>query len=196
MNIENIKKLRKETGVGVMDAKRALVKAGGNFDKALIALKEEGVLIAKKKAAKITKFSTIGYYIHTNQRVAVLIELACESEVASATDVFRNLANDIAMHIVAMKPSYISYADVPQDFVEQLRDEFMNQAKIENKPKSIIDKMVEGKLKKYWEINCLLEQKYYRDESTKVQDVLTEYVYLLKENIEVKRFVRYETGRV
>lgn len=195
MNIEKLKNLRKQTEVGVTDAKRALIKADGDYDKALQALKDDGLLIAKKKAAKITKFSTIGYYIHTKRRIAVLVELWCESEIASQTEEFTNLADDIAMHIAAKNPHYISKSDVPKELVEQLQCEFLAQAKIENKPDSLIETIVDGKMKKFYQDNCLLEQRYYRDEEKSMQEVLIWSVYTLKENIEIKRFVRYETGK-
>lgn len=195
VNIESIKKLREETGVGIMDVKHALIKADGNYDKALKALKEEGMLIAKKRTAKITKHSTIGYYIHANQRIAVLVELSCESDITSKSDFFIKFANDIAMHIAAMNCQYISRDDVPEDLIEQMRKNIICQTKNENKSNSTIEKIVKRKLEKFYQTNCLLEQKYYRDKKKSIQDIIMEFIYKHKENIEIKRFVYYEAGK-
>jgi len=175
MELKRIKKLRELTGVGVMDVKNALVKADGDYDNALKTLKEEGMLIAKKRTAKITRHSTIGYYVHSNQRIAVLVELCCESDITSTSSFFMEFANDIAMHIAATNCDYLSKEDIPNELIEEVD---------------------EGKLEDFYQKHCLLEQKYFREEEKSVQDVIMEFIYTHKENVEVKQFVCYEAGRI
>lgn len=174
MNKENIVKLRELTGVGMMQAKNALVKANGNYNIALQALNEEGMKIAKKRTAKITRYSTIGYYIHHNQRIAVLVEVSCESDITSTADFFIEFSNDIARHIAVTNPEYLTKEDIPDEVLETvIQDEHEN----------------------FYKEHCLLEQTYYRDENKSVQDVIMEFIYTNKENVEIKRFVYYEANR-
>lgn len=191
MNIDDIKKLRKETEVGVLDAKKALIKANGDYDEALRLLEEEGMEIAKKRTAKITKHSTIGYYIHTKQRIAVLVELACESDTTSTANFFTEFANDIAMHIAAKNCKYISKQDVPEDLIERMCNDFICEAENEGLSESGIELFVNEKIETYYQTSCLLEQRYYRDEDRTIHDIIMEFIYKYKENVEIKRFVSY-----
>lgn len=190
-----IKQLHKQTSAGYIDAKTALEKANGDFEKAIIVLREKGIFIAEKKVFKPTKEGIVGFYIHHNKRIGVMIEVNCETEFAASTKVFKNLAYNLVMHIAAMNPLCISRTDILPVTVAEERSIFEAQARNEHKSEFTITCIVEDKLKKYYENICLLDQPYFKNSDKSVNDVLTEYIAILKENITIKRFIRYEVGR-
>jgi elongation factor Ts len=190
----DVKQLRLETGAGYMDAKRALEQAGGDPQRAVLALREKGVAIAQKKTGRVAAEGRIEVYGHTGDRVGVMLELNCETDFAAATERFRALAHNLALHIAAMNPAYISAAEVPAEVVARERAVYEAQARSERKPEKIAAAIAEGRLQKFYQTECLLEQPYIRDGSRSVRDELTACVAALQENITVKRFVRYELG--
>lgn len=189
-----VKQLHEQTGAGYMDAKRALEKANGDVQKAIVVLREKGISIAKKKTVRIAKEGIVGVYHHSNERVGVMLEVNCETDFAAATKIFKDLAHNLAMHIAAMNPIYISYADISPETIAEEKNIYETQARNENKPEVAIDAIVDGKLKKYYQMNCLLDQPYFKDSGKSVNDIIIECVAVLKENITIKRFVRYEMG--
>lgn len=189
-----VKQLHEQTGAGYMDAKRALEKANGDFEKAIVALREKGISIAKKKAVRVTKEGVIGFYLHSNERIGVMLEVNCETEFSASTQVFKGLAYNLAMHIAAMNPICISQADILPATIHEERTIFEAQARNEDMPEAAIASIVDGKLKKYYQTICLHDQPYFKDSAKSVNDVLVECIAILNENITVKRFVRYEMG--
>jgi elongation factor Ts len=189
-----VKQLHDQTGAGYMDAKRALEQTNGNFEKAVIVLREKGISIAKKKSVRLTGEGTIGFYSHFNDRVGVMVELNCETDFAASTDIFKNLAHDLAVHIAAMNPLYISRADIPEETIEDEKDIYEAQIKNEENTEDTVNSAVEERLQKYYKNNCLLDQPYFKDPGKSVNDLLVECITALKENITVKRFTRYEVG--
>lgn len=189
-----VKELRKKTGVGMMDCKEALAEGGGNLEKAIEILRVKGKAKAVKKLGRITKEGAIFSYIHLNSKIGVLLELGCETDFVAKTDEFKDLGKNLAMQIAASSPLYLSEGDVPEEVVEREKEIYMNQAKTSGKPEQILEKMAEGRLRKYFEEVCLLEQPFIRDEKIKVQNLIQEVVAKLGENISIARFTRYEIG--
>ena len=194
ISLDTIKKLRAKTGVGVNDCKDALEESKGDFDKAVEILRKKGVLKAKKRAGKDASNGYIGSYIHNNGQIGVLIELLSETDFASRGEKFQKLANDIAMHIAANDPSYVSRDDVPKKVLKKEKEISMEKLKKEGKPKNILNKIAEGQLEKFYSEECLLDQPYIRDEKKKVGDLIDEAVASFGERIEVGRFVRFVLG--
>lgn len=196
MNItpNTVKQLHEQTGAGYMDAKRALEKANGDVEQAIIVLREKGISIAKKKTARIAKEGVVGVYHHSNERIGVMLELNCETDFAAATKIFKELAHNLAMHIAAMNPTCISHADLSPETIAEEKNIYETQARNGDKPEEAITSIVEGKLKKYYQNNCLLDQPYFKDTGKSVNDIIVECIAVLKENITVKRFIRYEVG--
>ena len=192
----DVKQLRLQTGAGYMDAKRALERAGGDAERAVISLREKGLSIAQKKTGRIAREGRIETYRHTGDRIGVLLELNCETDFAAATERFIALAHNLAMHIAAMNPTYISIADVPPEVVAQERAVYAVQARSEQKPEHIAAAIAQGKLRKYYQRECLLEQPYFKDGGRSVRDEVAACVAALQENITVKRFIRYELGEL
>lgn len=189
-----VKQLHEQTGAGYMDAKRALEKSNGDAQKAIVVLREKGVAIANKKTVRIAKEGIVGVYHHSNERIGVMIEVNCETDFAAKTEIFKELAHNLAMHIAAMNPTCISHVDISPEMIAEEKSIYETQARNENKPETAICTIVEGKLKKYYQMNCLLDQPYFKDLGKSVNDVIVECIAVLKENITVKRFVRYEIG--
>ncbi len=189
-----VKELRERTGAGMMDCKKALEEAGGDMEKAMEILKKKGIAKAEKKAAREAKEGIIGSYIHMGGKIGVLVEVNCETDFVARTDEFQQLVKDIAMQIAAMSPKYISVEDVPQEVVEKEKAIYREQALAAGKPEKVVDRIVEGKLQKFFEEVCLLEQRFIKDDSKKVKDVITEAIAKLGENIRVSRFVRFQVG--
>ena len=189
-----VKQLHEQTGAGYMDAKSALVKANGDVEKAIVVLRKKGISIAKKKAVRLTKEGIVVCYLHSKSRVGVMLEVNCETEFAASTQVFKDLAHNLAMHIAAMNPVYISHTDILPATITEERSIFEAQARNENKPEAAISSIVEGRLKKYYQNNCLIDQPYIKDQDRSINDVLVECIAILKENITIKRFIRYEVG--
>jgi elongation factor Ts len=190
---EDVKRLREMTGAGIMDCKRALEESGGDFDAAVLWLREKGLSTAAKKAGRVAREGVISSYIHHGSRLGVLLELNCETDFVARTDDFQELARAIAMHVAALEPAYISRDDVPPNAVDEQKRLFIVDAEREGRPADRIPMIVEGKLNKWFEQVCLLEQPY-RDTDQKVGDLITEKVALLGENIRVARFARMAVG--
>jgi elongation factor Ts len=190
---EDVKRLREQTGAGIMDCKRALEESGGDYDKAVLFLREKGLSTAAKKAGRQAREGIIQSYIHHGSRLGVLLEINCETDFVARTDDFQGLAREIAMQIAGMAPLYVGREDVPADLVEEQKRLFTIDAERDGRPADRIPMIVEGKLNKWYESVCLLEQPY-RDTDRKVGDLVTEKVALLGENIRVARFARMAVG--
>ncbi len=190
-----IKELREKTGAGVMDCKKALISANGDIEKAVEILRKEGIAVAEKKGARVAKEGRIESYIHPGNKIGVLVEVNCETDFVARTDEFKTLAKEIAMHIAASSPRYISVNDVPQDVLEKEKEIYATQARNEGKPEHVIDRIVQGKIEKFYQEVCLLEQPWIRDPEKKIKDIINEAIARLGENIIVRRFVRFELGK-
>ncbi len=187
-----VKELRNTTGAGVLDCRKALETAGGDVAKATEILREKGLSVAAKKADRETKEGLIGNYVHTGSKVAALVEVNCESDFVARTADFQALVRDLAMQVVATRPNYVGREDVPADVLEAQRAEAREQAA--GKPAEVLARIVEGKLEKFYEENCLLEQPFIKDESLKVKSLVTATIAKMGENIVVRRFARMEVG--
>lgn len=194
VTVEQIKELREMTGAGVLDAKKALVAAEGNMDRAVDALREKGLARMAKRADRTANEGVIEMYAHLANRVGVMLELNSESDFVARTDLFRNLAHEIALHIAAMDPKYLSREDVPREDMDRELDVLRAQAQAEGKPEQIIEKIVGGRLEKFYQENVVLEQPFVKDDSKTVQDLINDVTVQLGENIVLRRFVRYELG--
>jgi len=189
-----VKELREETGAGVLDCKNALQETDGDFDKAVEYLRQKGLAAAAKRADRVANEGTIGSYVHAGSRVAALVEVNCETDFVAKTDDFLALAHDLAMQVVATKPKYLLSEDIPAGVIEAEKEDHRAQMKDSGKPEHVIDKIVEGKLQKYYQEVCLMQQPFIKDEGLTIQDVVTQLVAKLGENIVVRRFVRFELG--
>jgi len=194
VNAQEVKQLRDRSGCGMMECKEALVEADGNQDKAFEILRKKGAAKAQKKASRDATEGSIVSYIHPGSKLGVLLELNCETDFVANTDDFKNLANDICMHIAATAPMSISVEDVSMDVVEKEKEIYAEQAKKSGKPENIIEKMVEGRLKKFYQENVLLEQNFVKDPSKTITDLITEKVSVLGENIVINTFSRFQVG--
>jgi elongation factor Ts len=190
---EDVKRLRDQTGAGIMDCKRALEESGGDVEKAVAWLREKGLSTAAKKAGRAAREGVIASYIHHGARLGVLLELNCETDFVARTDDFQGLARELAMQVAGLGPQWVSRDEIPADVLEAQRAEFSADAEREGRPADRIAEIVEGKLSKWLETVCLLEMPY-RDTERKVADLITEKVALLGENIQVARFVRMAVG--
>ena len=189
-----VKELRVKTGAGIMDCKEALRASNGNFDKAVDFLSEKGLSAATKKSSRATKDGLITSYIHMGGKVGVMIEVNCETDFVAKTETFKNLTRDLAMHVAAMNPLYVKPEDVPEATLQREKDIYRKQVIAEGKPEKIADKIVEGKLKKFYEEVCLIKQKFIKDTNMTVEDLIKAAIAATGENILVKRFVRYQLG--
>lgn len=195
INADLVKKLRKKSSAGMMDCKKALVESKGDMARAEEILKEKGLVQASKKASRAAKEGIIHSYIHPGSKVGVLLEVNCETDFVARNEMFKNLVHDIALHIAALAPLYISKEDVPKDVLDKERELYKKQALNEGKPENIVEKIAEGKLKKYYEENCLLEQLFVKDSDKNIGDLVKENIAKIGENIVIKRFVRYVVGQ-
>jgi elongation factor Ts len=189
-----VKELRGVTGAGVLEAKKALEQTDGNFDKAVDILREKGAARALKRADRAAKEGLVELYAHPGNRVGVMLELNCETDFVGRTEQFRELAHNLALHIAAAAPRYLRAEDVPAAEIERETSVLKAQAIAEGKPEAIAEKMVAGRISKYYEEMCLLEQPFVKDEKVKIKDMLTEATRTTGENIIVRRFVRYQLG--
>ena len=189
-----VKKLREKTGAGMMDCKRALEKAGGDMDKAVDHLREQGMAQAAKKASRVAKEGIVYSYIHPGDKLGVLLEINCETDFVARTEDFKLLAKDIAMQIAATNPLVVVRSDLKPEIIEKEKEIYRTQAKNEGKPEKIIERIVEGKLEKYFQEVCLLEQPFVKDQDRSVKDRMEEIIAKLGENIAVRRFVRFRLG--
>ena len=194
INAKTVKTLRERTGAGMMDCKKALLETNGDLEKAVDHLRKTGVAKAEKKGQRSTKEGLVFSYIHHGGKLGVLLELNCETDFVAKTDGFNDLAHNLAMQIAATNPSSVSRDDMDPAILSRERDIFIDQAKESGKPDNIIEKMVEGKVEKFYAESCLIEQQYIKDSERKVSDLLTESVSTLGENIVINRFIRYAIG--
>tara|TARA_B100000401_G_scaffold329337_1_gene228978 strand:+ start:2196 stop:2789 length:594 start_codon:yes stop_codon:yes gene_type:complete len=194
INAKTVKTLRERTGAGMMDCKKALLETNGDLEKAVDHLRKTGVAKAEKKGQRSTKEGLVFSYIHHGGKLGVLLELNCETDFVAKTDGFNDLAHNLAMQIAATNPSSVSRDDMDPAILSREKDIFIDQAKESGKPDNIIEKMVEGKVEKFYAESCLIEQQYIKDSERKVSDLLTESVSTLGENIVINRFIRYAIG--
>jgi len=191
---KEVKELRDLTGAGMMDCKRALQETDGDLEAAVDVLRSRGAAKAAKRADKTANEGRIGNYVHFGGKIAVLVEVNCETDFVANTDEFEELARDIAMHIAASDPLAVSAEDFPEEVVERERKVFLDLAEEEGKPENIREKIVEGKIRKFYEQNALLDQNFVKDPERTIQDLLDEATTQMGEKIEISRFVRYEVG--
>lgn len=189
-----VQELRARTSAGMMDCKNALIECGADLEKAVDYLREKGLAKAAKKADRKAAEGMVFSYIHNNAKLGVLLELNCETDFVARTDEFQRLGKEIAMHIAASNPSYIAPEEVPADDLEREKEVIRGQAREEGKPEAMLDRIVEGRINKFYEENCLLEQKYIRDPDKKIKDLIIDEIAKIGENIVVGRFSRFSIG--
>ncbi len=189
-----VKKLRDQTGAGMMDCKKALAESNGDFNKAIEFLRKKGAATAEKRADRVAKQGVIEAYIHAGGRIGTMVELNCESDFVAKTDEFKALAKDIAMQIAAMNPRFISRDHVSKEVVESELEIYRTQARNEKKPEQILDKIAEGKLQKFYQEFCLIEQSFIRDSSKTIKDLILEMMGKTGEKISISRYQRYHLG--
>jgi elongation factor Ts len=194
ISMEEIKKLRAMTGAGMMDVKNALAETGGNLEKAVQLLRERGIAKAARKAERAAKEGFVGSYLHHNGKIATLVELNCETDFVARNEQFQLLARNIAMHVAMANPGYRSRDEVPTEVLESEKAILAKQAKEEGKPEPVIAKIVEGRLNKFFEEQCLLEQRFIKDDSKTIEELVKEAIATIGENIQVGRFARIAIG--
>jgi len=190
----DVKALREQTGAGMMDCKKALQEADGNMEKAIEILRERGLSAAAKKSGRIAAEGIVDSYIHAGGRIGVLVEVNCETDFVAKTPDFRALVKDIAMQIAASNPQYVTREEIPESVIEKEKEILRAQARNEGKPEKIIEKMVEGRIEKFYKEVCLLDQPYIRDTDKSIKDLINEKIATIGEKISIRRFVRYEMG--
>lgn len=195
VDIASVKRLKDLTGVGLTDAKKALEEAKGDFDKALAAMRKKGLTKAEKRGEREARAGIIGNYNHDN-RIGVLVEVNCETDFVARNEIFTELVKDLAMHIAATSPQYVSVDDVPKADHKKIKDEFSEKTKAEGKPEAMVEKIVEGQLKKYFAERCLMDQPFVKDPDMTVADYVKDHSARLGENIVVRRFSRMAVGEV
>ena len=191
---QDVVKLRTSTGAGMMDCKKALEESNGDFDKAVIWLREKGIAAAAKKADRIAGEGAVGSYIHMGGKIGVLVEINCETDFVARSEQFQTLLKDVAMQIAAANPKYVTIEEVPANEVEQEKEILTQQSLNEGKPANVVEKMVEGRIHKFYKEICLLEQDFVKDPSKTVKEVVNEAVLAIGEKINIRRFARYEMG--
>ena len=194
ISAQMVKALRDKTGAGMMDCKNALKTCNGDEEKAIAWLREKGLAKAQKKAGRATSEGWIGSYIHSNGKIGVLVELKCETDFVARNEKFLALAKDLAMQIAATNPVCVRPEDLPEDLIAKEKEIYLKQAKEEGKPEHIAEKIVEGRLKKYYKEVCLLEQPFIKDDSKTIKDLINEAIAVLGENIQIGRFSRLALG--
>ena len=194
ISAQQVKELREATGAGVLECRKALQAAGGDFDKAVALLREKGLAAAAKKAGREAKDGIIELYSHGGGRVGVMVEVNCETDFVARTDQFRKFAHDLALHIAASSPQYLDVADVPAEVLENERSIARNRALQEGKPEKILDKIVDGRVEKFYQEACLLRQPFVKDESVTIADLLKTTISAIGENIIIRRFARWQLG--
>jgi elongation factor Ts len=189
-----VKDLREKTGAGMMDCKKALAETGGNLEKAVDYLRQKGLAAAAKKADRIATEGAVAAYVHPGSKIGVLVEVNCETDFVARTSEFQSLLKDVAMQVAAANPSFVRREEVPAEQLEKEKSIYRQQALESGKPEKVLDKIVEGKIERFYSENCLLEQAYIKDPDKKVLDIVNEAVARLGENIQVRRFARYHLG--
>jgi len=189
-----VKELREKTGAPMMDCKQALTEAKGDLENAVVLLRKRGIAVAAKKAARATSEGSVSSYIHAGGKIGVLLEVNCESDFVARTEDFRELVHDIAMHIAASDPRFIRKEDVTAEAFEREKDIYRTQAKATGKPANVVEKIVEGKMGKFYEEVCLYEQPFIKDQTVTVSQLIASKIGKLGENISVRRFARFKVG--
>lgn len=192
---ELVKELRQRTGIGMMECKQALQESKGDIDKAIVILRKKGYARAQSKMSRETAEGIISSYIHLNGKIGVLLEVNCESDFVARNDEFKELVKNIAIHIAASNPRYVSSEEISPEILEQEKDIIEEQFKDSKKPPEIIEKIIQGKLGKFYEEVCLLDQPYIKDDKVSVKQFVASYIAKFGENIQISRFARYELGQ-
>jgi elongation factor Ts len=189
-----VKDLREKTGAGMMDCKKALVETAGDFDKAVEYLRKKGIASASKKSGRVTKEGAVTSYIHGEGKVGVLLEVNCETDFVARTEQFRQLVKDLAMHIAAANPQWVNAEEVPAEVLAKEKEIAVAQMQASGKPAAVLEKIAEGKVKKFYEDNCLLHQVFVKDPSKTIEQLLKEAIATLGENMSIRRFARFALG--
>ena len=191
---KDVAELRAKTNAGMMDCKKALVECDGDFKKDIVWLREKGIAAASKKQSRIASEGIVTSYIHMGGKIGVLVEINCETDFVAKTDAFKEIGHDVALQIAASAPKYVRVEEVPTEELEKEKEILRNQALNEGKPVAIVDKMVEGRVKKYYQDVCLLEQTFVKDPSLTIQQYINEKILQIGEKISIRRFARFEMG--
>jgi len=194
IDARQVKELREKTGVGIMECKQALNDTGGDMEEAVKLLRKKGLSAAAKKAGRITAEGAVGSYIHAGGKIGVLIEVNCETDFVGQNDEFQALVKDLAMHIAAAEPRFVSREEVTEDILKEEREIYREQALASGKPEKVVEKIVDGKMNKFFEESCLLDQPYVKETSTTVGQMIAGMIAKIGENISVRRFVRFRLG--
>jgi elongation factor Ts len=194
ISAEQVKLLREKTGAGILDCRKTLVDTSGDMDKAVAVLREKGIASAAKRSERTTKDGLIEIYSHGNGRVGVMVEVNCETDFVARTEEFRHFAHEIALQVAACSPRYLDIADIPATVLEDEKTLAAGKAKTEGKPESVLERIVEGRLAKFYQEVCLMQQAYIRDENIIVGDLLKQTIASTKENVVIRRFARWELG--
>lgn len=194
VNAAVVKELREKTGAGFMDCKKALSETGGNLEKAVDYLRQKGLAAAAKRAERVASEGAVGAYVHPGGKIGVLVEINCETDFVARTSEFQTLLKDIAMQIAAANPRYLRPEDISPEESEKEREIYRRQALETGKPEKVVDRIVDGKMERFYSEVCLLEQAFVKDPDRKVADVINDAIARLKENIQVRRFARYHLG--
>ncbi len=194
ISAQQVKQLRDKTGAGMMECKKALIDADGDMEAAVKVLRERGLAAASKRSGRDTREGVIGEYVHAGGKLGVIVEVNCETDFVARTPEFKAFVKDVAMQVAASNPLFVSRDEVPADILERESEIFRNQAVTEGKPEHIADKIVEGRLRKYYSEVCLLEQPFIKDSDMTIEELLKSKIATIKENISVRRFVRFEVG--
>src|SRR5271168_4184213 len=189
-----VKELRERTGAGFSDCRSALVEAKGNIEGAIDVLRKKGQAAAQKKAARQATEGLVGHYIHAGGKIGVIIEVNCESDFVARTEDFQRLCHDVAMHVAALDPRYVRREQVTQQILDHEREIYREQARATGKPEPVIERIVNGKMEKFYEENCLYEQHFIKDESVTVGELVSQMIHKLGENISIRRYVRFKVG--
>ncbi len=194
ISAQQVKQLRDRTGAGFMDCRNALSEVNGDFEQAVQVLRKRGQAMAQKKAGREASEGSMGSYVHAGGKIAVLVEVNCETDFVARTDEFQQLCHDLAMHIAALDPRFVRREDVTDKVLEREREVYLEQARTSGRPEKFIDQIVSGKMEKFYEENCLYEQRFVKDEATTVRDLIEQAVIRLGEKVSVRRFVRFKVG--
>jgi elongation factor Ts len=189
-----VKELRDKTGAGFSDCRAALIEAGLNIDQAIAVLRKKGQVAAAKKAQRTTSEGLVSCYIHAGGKIGVLVEINCESDFVARTDDFQRLSHDVAMHVAALDPHFVRREEVTQEILDRKREAYREEAKATGKPDAVIEKIVSGKMEKFYEENCLYEQHFIKDEGITVKELVDQAIAKLGENIAIRRFSRFKVG--
>jgi elongation factor Ts len=194
VNANAVKELRDKTGAGIMDCKKALAESGGHLEKAVDYLRQKGLAAAAKKSDRLATDGAVAAYVHPGGKIGVLVEINCETDFVARTTEFQDLLKNVAMQVAAANPRYVRREEVPAEEVEKEKSIYRHQAQEQRKPENVAEKIIEGKMERFYSEVCLLEQAFIKDPDRKVSDILNDAVARLKENIQVRRFARYHLG--